>query len=250
MTFASYPSLRDRPVFVTGGATGIGADIVRAFAGQGARVGFVDVQAEAGTLLAGQCPGSAFRTCDISDIPALEAAIAALAQQLGDFAVLVNNAANDTRADIDEITVESWDASMAVNLRPHFFAARAVHRGMAARGGGSIVNLSSIAWRLGSAEMAHYNTAKAGIVGLTKSLARAFGKDNIRVNCIEPGAVMTERQRRLWYPDQASVDSFVQRQSLHHVLLGDEVARMALFLAAEDSRMISKQTFVVDGGIS
>ncbi len=248
MTFATYPSLAGRVVFVTGGASGIGADIVAAFAANQARVAFFDRQRDAGEALAGKC-GALFIEGDVTDIAALQAAIARTRDELGPIGVLVNNAANDSRHQVADVDVAYWDASQAVNLRHQFFAAQAVQPQMKALGGGSIVNLSSIAWRGGAAEMAVYATAKAAVVGLTRSLARAFGPDNIRVNAIEPGAVMTERQRALWYKTQESVDAMAAKQILRQTLLGEEIARMALFLAADDSRMITKQTFTVDAGL-
>lgn len=249
MTFATYPSLAGRTVFITGGATGIGADIVRAFHGQHARVAFLDLQREAGEALARELEGALFIEGDVTDIPALKAAIERTRSALGPVGVLVNNAANDERHAFEDVTVEFWDRAQNVNLRHHFFAAQAVHPQMKALGGGSIVNLSSIAWRIGAGEMPAYATAKAAVIGLTRALARAFGKDNIRVNAIEPGAVMTERQRQLWYKTQDSVDAMAQRQLIQRTLLGEEIARAILFLAADDSRMITKQTLTVDAGI-
>lgn len=249
MSFASYPSLKDKVVLVTGGASGIGADLVRAFHGQGARVGFVDIQDGPAQALAADCGGVYYRHCDITDIAALQAAIQEIATQLGPIGVLINNAANDLREPVEEITVDSWDLSQAINLRPHFFAAQAVHPGMVALGGGAIINFSSIVWRFGAENLAPYAAAKAAIVGLTRALAREFGKDNIRVNAIEPGAVMTPRQRELWYPTEESVQTMVQRQLLQRVLLGEEIARAALFLASDDARMITKQSLTVDAGL-
>lgn len=248
--FAAYPSLRDRVVAVTGGASGIGADLVRAFAGQGARVAFLDIQDEAAAALCDELDGRPlYLRCDLTDIPALQAALTEVAVTLGPVGVLVNNAANDRRQPVAEVSVADWDLAQDVNIRPHFFAAQAVIPGMRTLGGGSIINFSSIAWRAGGGEMAPYATAKAAVTGLTRALARACGGDNIRVNAIEPGAVMTERQRQLWYPTEESVRDMVSRQCLQAVLLGEEVARMALFLGADDSRMITKQTFTVDAGI-
>ena len=185
----------------------------------------------------------------MTDIPALQAAIGQARDALGPIAALVNNAANDERHAIDDVSVAYWDHAQNVNLRHHFFAAQAVRPQMRELGFGSIINLSSIAWRAGASEMPAYSAAKAGVVGLTRALARAFGADNIRVNAIEPGAVMTDRQRRLWYKTPESVEAMVQRQSIKATLLGDEVARAALFLAADDSRMITKQSLTVDAGL-
>jgi NAD(P)-dependent dehydrogenase (short-subunit alcohol dehydrogenase family) len=253
LTFAIYPSLAGRTVFVSGGATGIGAEIVRAFVRNHAKVAFVDLQSDAGKAMAKEIAaidGSAlFVECDVTDIDALRASIKKVRERLGPIAVLVNNAANDERHAVSDVTPEYWDHTQNVNLRHHFFAAQAVHPQMRELGFGSIVNLSSIAWRAGAAEMPAYSTAKAGIVGLTRALARAFGADNIRVNAIEPGAVMTDRQRQLWYRTQESVDAMAQKQLIKATLLGEDVARMALFLAADDSRMITKQSIAVDAGL-
>lgn len=253
MAFATYPSLSGRVVLVTGGASGIGADMVRAFAASGARVAFPDILVEDGERLAAELADAAypplFLDCDVTDIPALQAAIAATRERLGPIGVLVNNAANDERHRIAEVTPDYWDRAQDINLRPHFFAAQAVHPHMVELGHGSIINFSSIAWRAGADQMVAYAAAKAGVLGLTRALAKAFGPDNIRVNAIEPGAVITERQRRLWYPTPESVDAMVQRQALKTVLLGEEIARTALFLAADDSRMITKQAITVDAGI-
>lgn len=254
MPFARYPSLADRTVLITGGASGIGADMVRAFAANDARVAFLDVQDAAGTALAGELAATAahaplFLRCDLTDILALRAAIETVRLRLGPVAVLVNNAASDDRHAVAEVTPDSWDQAQNVNLRHHFFAAQAVHPHMKALGFGSIINFSSIAWRFGADQMAAYATAKAAVLGLTRSLARAFGPDNIRVNAIEPGAVITERQRRLWFRTQEAVDQIVERQLIRRVLLGEEIARTALFLAADDSAMITKQSITVDAGL-
>jgi len=254
VSFATYPSLAGRIVLVTGGASGIGADMVRAFAANGARVAFLDILTEPAQALVRELSASAheplFLQCDLTDVAALQEAIGRVREQLGPVAVLVNNAANDERHAVDEVTPDYWDWNLAINLRPQFFCAQAVHPHMKELGFGSIINLSSITWRMGPERLAAYATAKAGIVGLTHSLARAFGPDNIRVNAIEPGAVMTERQRRLWYTQQEQVDAMVSRQAIRRVLLGEEIARTALFLAADDSRMITKQSIIVDAGLS
>lgn len=253
MSFARHPSLSGRVVFVTGGASGIGADIVRAFAKQDARVAFVDIQEHAATALVeelrlGLYPPHFIR-CDLLDVEALRVAIATVKEEIGPIGVLVNNAANDDRHAIADVTTEYWDRAQNVNLRHQFFAAQAVQPHMLELGGGSIINFSSIAWRGGGANMPAYATAKAAVVGLTNSLARAFGADNIRVNAIEPGAVITERQRELWYPTQDAIDAFLERQCIKRVLEGDAIARMVLFLASDDSQMITKQSFIVDAGL-
>jgi NAD(P)-dependent dehydrogenase (short-subunit alcohol dehydrogenase family) len=253
LRFATYPSLVDRVVFISGGGSGIGADMVRAFHGQGAHVAFVDVQQQESEELVEELGTTGrpplFQPCDVTRHEELQSCIARVRDVLGPVGVLVNNAANDQRHTIDEVTPEFWARTIDVNLTHHFFAAQAVYPQMRDLGGGAIINLSSTAWRFGAGEIPVYGAAKAGVVGLTNALARAFGRYRIRVNAIEPGAVMTKRQRRLWYTTQESVDAMAQRQILNEVLLGDEVARMALFLAADDSRMITKQSFTVDAGI-
>ncbi len=252
MMFASYPSLSDRVVFVTGGGSGIGAAMVAAFARNGARVAFVDIDVAASEALAGELSACRhaplFIRCDLVDIAALQAAIARTHVALGPIAVLVNNAANDERHEVDDVTPEYWDRAMAVNLRHQFFAAQAVRPQMRELGHGSIVNFSSIAWMGGGARMIAYSSAKAAVIGLTHSLAREFGPDNIRVNAIAPGAVVTARQRRLWL-SQADVADIVARQCLNVELLADHIARTALFLAADDSGMTTKQCLTVDAGL-
>jgi D-xylose 1-dehydrogenase len=253
VTFATYPSLSGRVVLVTGGASGIGADIVRAFARNAAKVAFLDIQVDAGRRLAEDLADSAhpplFLACDLVDIAVLRESIHETKRRLGPIGVLVNNAGNDQRHRIADVAPEYWDWSQNINLRPHFFTSQAVHSHMVELGYGSIINFSSIAWHRGAANMVAYATAKAGIVGLTRALAQAFGGDNIRVNAIEPGAVITDRQRELWYPTPESVDAMVSRQAIKKILLGEEIARTALFLAADDSRMITKQSITVDAGL-
>jgi NAD(P)-dependent dehydrogenase (short-subunit alcohol dehydrogenase family) len=252
LSFAQYPSLRDRVVFITGGGSGIGAAMVEAFCAQGAAVAFVDIaEGESKTLverLGEAAHKPLFLHCDILDIPRLEAAIAQTRERLGPIRTLINNAANDRRQKIGEASEADWDWAMGVNLKHQFFAARAARAQMRESGGGAIVNFSSIAWMHGGSDMTGYVTAKAAVVGLTNSLAREFGGDNIRVNAIAPGAVITERQRRLWI-SEADIEMFVARQCLHRALMADEIARTALFLASDDSAMITNQCLIVDGGL-
>lgn len=233
---------------MTGGASGIGADIVRAFAANRARVAFLDLLETAGAALADET-GALFIKGDVTDIEGLRAAIGKARDALGPIGILVNNAANDDRHRADDVTVEYWDRALDVNLRHQFFAAQAVHPQMKELGGGAIINFSSIAWKAGDAFPA-YATAKAGVLGLTRALSRDFGPDNIRVNAIEPGAVITERQRRLWYGSQADIDGVVARQAIRRMLLGPDIARLVLFLAADDSEMISRQAIIIDGGLT
>lgn len=250
--YATYPSLRDRPVLVTGGATGIGAELVTQFAHQGARVAFVDLDDAAGTALAavlGRTTGRTpwFARCDVADVAALQAALGDAADAVGPLEVLVNNAANDQRHDVEEVTVDFWDERMAVNLRAQFFAAQAVAPGMATAGRGSVINLGSIIWHAKFARSSAYATAKAGIEGLTRSLARDLGPSGVRVNCIVPGWVMTERQLRDWVTPEAELE-IERSQCLPQRLQPADVARLALWLAADDSAMCTSQRWVVDGG--
>jgi len=248
---AIYPSLRDRVVLITGGATGIGACLVERFAAQGARVAFVDIDQGSGATLAARLAGGAhvplFLPADITDIAALEASIAQVRERLGPVRVLLNNAANDRRHRIEETTPAAWDASVAVNLKHQFFAARAVCEGMRAAGGGSIVNFGSMSWMAKQAGLPVYATCKAAVQGLTRSLARELGPANIRVNTLVPGWVMTERQLRLWVDDAGRAE-IARNQCIQRALEPDDIAAMALFLAADDSAMCTAQDFIVDGG--
>ena len=252
MSFARYPSLLDRVVFITGGGSGIGAAMVEAFVTQGASVAFIDMARDESLVLVERLAGGPQRPLflegDLTNLTDLEGAMEEARQRLGPIAVLVNNAANDKRQDADETTEADWDQAMAVNLKHQFFAAQIARRSMREIGGGSIVNFSSTAWMMGRARLSVYSAAKAAVVGMTKSLAREFGAENIRVNAIAPGAVVTERQRRLWL-SEADIAQIVESQCLPSILLADEIARMALFLAADDSRMITKQCMIVDAGL-
>ena len=246
MSYAAYPSLEGRSVIVSGGSTGLGAEFVRQFAAQGARVGFLDVDEENGEALAAEL-GQSFIPCDVRDIPALEAAIDEFTRRLGPATVLVNNAAHDKRHTIDELDVEYWDDRMAVNLRHQFFASRRLAPIMKAAGGGSIINLGSISAHIYLADLVGYITAKAGIEGMTRTMARELGPDGIRVNCVIPGWIMTERQLRDWVTPEAEAQ-IARSQSLPGRLYPADVARMVLWLAADDSAMCTAQNWVVDGG--
>lgn len=251
-SYAVYPSLKGRVVFVTGGATGIGESIVTHFCRQGSKVAFVDINAQAGERLSAQLAeergnGPDFLQCSVTDIDALQAAIREVQQKLGTIRVLVNNAANDDRHSIESVTAQYWDERMAVNLRHQFFAAQAVIPGMKQAGGGSIINFGSLSWKVGMGGMPAYVTAKAAIGGLTRGLARDVGKFNIRVNTVVPGWVMTERQIRLWL-DAEGERTMDRMQSLAGRVMPEDLARMVLFLAADDSRMCSAQEFIVDAG--
>jgi len=254
MTHTSYASLADRVVLITGGASGIGAAFVRAFAAQGARVAFLDIDADAGEVLVREVAGASgaaplFVPCDLLDIDALRAAVTKVHAALGDAAVLVNNAANDQRHVLSEVTPEEFDWTIGVNLKHVFFAAQAVVPQMRARGGGSIINMSSVAWIRGAPALPAYAAAKAAIVGFTNSLARLVGPDRIRVNAIAPGMVITDRQRRLWFKDEQQIAEFRTRQAIPDAVTPDDIARVALFLASDDSQRITRQCFQVDGGL-
>ncbi|MBR0783143.1 SDR family NAD(P)-dependent oxidoreductase [Bradyrhizobium iriomotense] len=255
MTKTSYAGLADRAVLITGGASGIGAAFVRAFAGQGARVAFLDIDTQAGEALAQELSkissaAPLFVPCDLLDIDTLRGAMAEVHRSLGDAAVLVNNAANDQRQGLAEVTPAEFDWMIGVNLKHVFFAAQSVVPQMRARGGGSIINMSSIAWMRGAPALPVYAAAKAAIVGFTNSLARSVGPDRIRVNAIAPGMVITERQRRLWYPDERVIAEFRTRQAIPDAVTPEDIARMALFLASDESQRITSQCFRVDGGLA
>ncbi len=249
--FAIFPSLKNCPVIISGGASGIGEAMVRAFAEQGAKVGFVDIAAEAGRALEAELTrlGYAVRflPCDVTDIPAYQSAIAQFAGVHGDAKVLVNNAAHDQRHHWAEVTPEEWDKRMAVNLKHAFFAIQAVAPGMAKAGRGSIINYGSISWMIMTPGLPIYETAKAAIHGLTRSMARALGSSGIRVNSLVPGAVMTQRQLDLWITPE-DLASIKQNQAIPETISPDDCARMALFLAADDSAMVTGQHFLVDAG--
>lgn len=247
---AQYPSLRDKRVIVTGGASGIGEGIVEAFALQGAQVGFIDIQEDPAKELIARL-GSAhhvpvLKVQDVSDVEGLGAAMTALVDELGGCDVLVNNAASDDRHVLDDITPAYWDERLAVNLKHKFFASQAVWPDMKANGGGVILNLGSISWHLGLDELALYQIAKAGVEGLTRSLARELGPYNIRVNTIIPGNVQTERQMR-WYTPEGEAE-IVSAQCLKGRLQPVDIAAMALFLASDDARFCTGHEYWVDGG--
>ena len=250
--YASYPSLAGRSVFITGGGSGIGESLVRHFAAQGSRVAFVDI-AEAPSrklvdeIAASGAPTPLFMPVDLRDIEALKAAVARAAEANGPIAVLVNNAGNDDRHQTEDVTTAYWDDRMQVNLRHQFFAAQSVRPFMKALVGGSIINFGSITWMVGDPDCPAYVTAKAAVWGMTRALAREFGPERIRVNCMVPGWVMTERQVRLWLTP-AGEKQLQERQCLPDRVQPSDIARMALFLAADDSAMCSSQQFIVDAG--
>lgn len=249
--FARYPSLDGMPVVISGGASGIGETIVREFAAQGAKVGFVDIAGERGEALAAELTAAGqtakFARTDITDTAAYQATIRGFEAAHGPALALINNAANDTRIAWNEVTEEAWDKAIAVNLRHAFFAAQAVIPGMIKAGKGSIVNFGSISWMILVGNLTAYTASKAASSGMSRSLARDLGPHGIRVNTLVPGWIMTERQLTHWVGDaeNALIDA---QQALKGRLYPADIARMAMFLAADDSQMISGQDFLVDGG--
>ena len=245
-SFASYPSLKDRSVFISGGGSGIGASIVEHFAAQGSKVGFVDVDEPASMALA-EKTGALFIKCDIRDVKAYQAAIGEVAARHGPITALVNNAARDDRHELEDVTPEFWDERIAVNLRHAFFAIQAVAPGMKRAGGGAIVNFSSVSYHTMTPNLSVYQAAKAATIGMTRGLARDLGMHKIRLNAITPGWIMTQRQIDLWLTPEAEAD-LMKAQVLKEKVYPADIARMVLFLASDDSRLISAQNFVVDGG--
>jgi NAD(P)-dependent dehydrogenase (short-subunit alcohol dehydrogenase family) len=247
-----FPDLRGRAALVTGGADGIGRAIVEALLAQGAKVAFLDVNAEAGEAVAAKARAAgqvaAFHAVDLRDVPATIAAIATLRAELGEFHVCVNNAGHDERHRFEDMTPDYWDDRMAVNLRPMAFVAQAVMPGMRASGGGAIINLGSTSWMQGAAGLIAYTTAKSAVIGFTRSLARELGPHGIRVNCVTPGWVMTERQRRMWYTPE-KFEAAQARQCIKGEILPEDIAAMVLFLASDAARMCTGQNFIVDAGV-
>jgi D-xylose 1-dehydrogenase len=244
--FARYPSLKDRVVLVTGGASGIGAEIVAQFADQDARVAFLDFDRENGEKVAART-GALFLHCDLRDIAALRAAIGQARDRLGPIAVLVNNAARDDRHGLEAVEPDYWDERMHTNLRHMFFCAQAVAPMMREARRGSIINFGSVSWMKAQGGMPAYTTAKAAVHGLSRGLARDLGGFGVRSNVVVPGWIFTERQERLWATPEAVAEA-LERQCLHEKLYPPDIARMVLWLAADDSRMVTAQHFVVDGG--
>jgi D-xylose 1-dehydrogenase len=249
--FATYPSLRGRTAFVSGGASGLGAEFVSQLARQGAHVAFIDIDLDRGKALEqalrGQGAEALFLECDVREVAALQGAIARSAEELGPIRVLVNNAANDHRDKVAEMDQALWDDRIAVNVRHHFFAAQAVAEMMRDAGGGSIINLGSISAHIDLMDLPGYITAKAGIEGLTRTLAREYGPWHIRVNCLIPGWIMTEKQLTEWVTPEAE-ESIARNQCLPDKVYPDDVARLLLWLAADDSRACTAQRWIVDGG--
>lgn len=248
---AAYPDLAGKLVLITGGASGIGEAVVRAFAGQNSVVAFLDIQDERGQALAAELSergvSAHFRWTDVTDIETLQSTINELVGTLGPVNVLINNAAHDERHDTEVVTSEYWDERIAVNLKHKFFAAQAVLPGMKAAGGGVIVNFGSISWMTGQGGMVAYTAAKSAVLGLTRSLARDYGTFNIRVNTLAPGWIMTERQIKKWLTPEGEAE-LLRRQCLKRRIVPSEVARFATFLSSAEASACTSQTYIVDGG--
>jgi NAD(P)-dependent dehydrogenase (short-subunit alcohol dehydrogenase family) len=254
MNYTLYPSLRGRVVFISGGSSGIGAELVRAFAVQGAKVAFCGTKPDGGKPLIDEVVAAGhaapwYGAVDVRDVEAYQALLARAAAELGPVRVLVNNAGRDDRHKMEEVTSAFWDDRLALNLKHYFFAIQAVAAGMANAGGGSVVNMGSVSWMRGRPNLVGYTTAKAGILGLTRTLARELGARNIRVNALVPGAIVTERQTTL-HRDPAVDKEFLDAQCLKIRLDPGHVARATLFLAADDSDGMTGQHVLVDGGIA
>jgi D-xylose 1-dehydrogenase len=248
MTSALYPSLASRTVLVTGGGSGIGAEIVRGFVRQKARVFFLDIAEAESRALVDELDGAAqYLNCDLRDIAALRASITAIEAKHGPINVLVNNAANDDRHSMESVTPGYWDERIAVNLRHYFFAAQAVVPGMKRAHNGAIINLGSVSWHLGLPDLALYETAKAGIEGMTRALARDVGESGIRVTCVIPGAVRTPRQMALWHTPEEEAKILAQ-QCIKARVEPDDIAAMVMFLASDDAHLCTGHSYWVDAG--
>lgn len=246
-TFATYPSLKGKTVFITGGASGIGAELVRSFAAQGASVGFVDLDEANSQTLSDTSDAITYEICDLKDIKCLQDALAKLASRLGPATVLVNNAANDDRHSWQNVTPAYWDDRIQTNLRHHFFAIQSVAPGMIAAGGGSIINMGSNSWHETGGGFPAYATSKAAVHGLTRTMARDLGEHRIRVNTVVPGWIMTDRQKQLWATPE-TLEKQRQRQCLPDLIEPVYVARMVVFLASDDAAMCSANNYMVEGG--
>ncbi len=249
---ATYPDLDGAAVLITGGGSGIGAALTEGFVAQGARVAFIDIAERQSESLRDRIAkqygsGPLFIKCDLRDIEALRAAVSQAEAAHGAATVLINNAANDERHDIADVTLDYWENNQAINLRSHFFTAQAVAPGMRAAGQGSIINFTSTSFLINHPDMPSYTAAKAGIIGLTKGLAGKLGPWGIRVNAIAPGWVMTDRQKELWVTEE-SLSAHIARQCIRDQMQPEDMIGPCLFLASNGSRMLTAQTMIVDGG--
>lgn len=254
MGYTKYPSLAGRVVFISGGSSGIGAELVRAFAAQGAVVAFCGTRPDGGKALIDEvaatgAPAPHYAACDVRDVQAYQSLLRDVIARLGPIRVLVNNAGRDDRHAMEDVTSEFWDDRLALNLKHYFFAIQACAPAMAQAGGGSIINMGSVSWMRGRPNLVGYTTAKAGILGLTRTMARELGARNIRVNAVVPGAIVTERQTAL-HRDPAADQAFLDAQCLKVRLDAGHVARATLFMAADDSDGMTGQHVLVDAGIA
>lgn len=252
LNFPIYPDLKDKTVLITGGGSGIGASFVEAFARQGSRVAFIDIQEDASRELESKLTSEdfppVFINCDLTDIVALKKSVKQIEHDFGAVRVLINNAANDQRHEPEDVTPEYWEERLKLNLNHHFFASQAVQPEMAKAGGGSIINMGSISWHMALEFMPAYTTAKAAIEGLTVSLARSYGKHHIRVNCIVPGQVWTPRQiRDILTPEYEQFMN--EKQCIPGRILPEDVAQLALFLGSDAGRMCTRRNFFIDAGL-
>ena len=249
---ANYPSLKDKVVIITGGASGIGESIVENFLQQGSKVAFLDKDEKLGNKLVKKYIKSknvpVFKLCDLTNIEKLKKSISEVKKKLGLISVLINNAANDERHSLESVTEEFWDDRMNVNLKHYFFAIQSVYKDMKKLGDGKIVNIGSFSWMMGQGNMPGYTTAKSAIMGLTRTIARDLGEFNIRVNCVVPGWIITERQKKLWLTNKIKKEQ-LERQCIKRMLLPNDVAKLVLFFSSDQSSGISAQNYVVDGGI-
>ena len=249
---ASYPSLKDKTVLITGGASGIGASIVENFLQQGSKVAFLDKEKDLGNNLIDQLKQKnfkpVFKECDLVDIEEMKNKINEIREELGLISILVNNAANDQRHNIDDVTPEFWDDRMNNNLRHYFFTSQSIYRDMKKIGNGSIINIGSYSWMLAQGGMPGYTTAKSAVMGLTRTLARDLGIYNIRVNSVVPGWIITERQKKLWLTPEIEKET-LNRQCIKRLLNPNDISKTVLFFASDQSSGISAQNYVVDGGI-
>ena len=252
LNFPIYPDLKDKTVLITGGGSGIGASFVEAFARQGSRVAFIDIQEDASQELASKLNSEdfppVFINCDLTDIVALKKSVKQIEHDFGAVRVLINNAANDQRHEPEDVTPEYWEERLKLNLNHHFFASQAVQPEMAKAGGGSIINMGSISWHMALEFMPAYTSSKAAIEGLTVSLARSYGKHHIRVNCIVPGQVWTPRQiRDILTPEYEQFMN--EKQCIPGKILPEDVAQLALFLGSDAGRMCTRRNFFIDAGL-
>ena len=249
---AIYPSLKNKTVIITGGASGIGSSIVENFLQQGSKVAFLDKEVDLGKKILEKYSNFKhkllFKHCDLTNIDNLKKTIKEISQELGLISILVNNAANDERHSIESVTEEFWDDRMNVNLKHYFFAIQSVCKDMEKIGDGKIVNIGSFSWMLGQGNMPAYTTAKSAVMGLTRTIARDLGKFNIRVNCVVPGWIITERQKKLWLTPEAEKEQ-LERQCIKRMLVPEDIAKAVLFFASDQSSGCTAQNYVIDGGV-